>query len=482
MADGSMKGIETEPTGVRTDAQRVEGPPRPAPGDGSHAGRAGREVDTGLQALRPRLRTGRVLLLAVVALLIILVGAGIRYWRLNAGLVRTDNAHTAGDLAPISARISGTVTKLDVNENEFVHAGAVLVELDPTDYQLALDQAKAQLAGARAQVQAMQAAVAVQGDQFRAAVATARAALQSAQPHLPQAQAQLRMSGQTAPAQLAQARAQVSTAQANVRSAKADLDTATRTVQRDRTLLAQGAIAAQQVDTDTASFESARAKYQAAQDALRQARDALVAAQASQEQVGIAQQNVEVQRGAISQAQAQMQQAQAGGTLVEQKARELAVAEAQAANAAAAVAAAQVNLTRTKIHAPEDGWVTNRTVEIGQVVQPNQPLLALTLAHHVWVVANIKETQLGAVRVGEPVRITVDAIRRRVFQGHVESIGATTGSTTALLPPDNATGNFVKVVQLVPVRIALDPGTEGDPPLQIGLSCEVAIATRTTGR
>jgi membrane fusion protein, multidrug efflux system len=418
----------------------------------------------------------------VVAFLVILAGAAFRYYQLNAGLVRTDNAHTAGDVAPVGGRVPGMVVKVGVKENDFVRAGTVLVELDPTDYELALDHAKAELDAARAQVEAMRAALAVQGEQFRAAVATAHAALQSAQPHLSQAEAQLRMRDQTTPAEIAQARAQVTTAEANVRAAKADLDTVTRTIERDRALLGHGAISAQQVDTDTATHESAKARHQAAQNALRQARDALIAAQASQEQVAIARHDIEAKRGEISQARAQLQQASSGEALVRQRARELAVAEARAADAARAVRQAEVNLSRTRIVAPEDGWVTNRTVEIGQVIQPNQPLLSLTLARHLWVVANVKETQLGGVRAGQPVRVTVDALRGRVFHGHVESIGAATGSTTALLPPDNATGNFIKVVQLVPVRITLDQDGNGDPPLQIGLSCEVAIDTRQARR
>ncbi|HKV43182.1 MAG TPA: HlyD family secretion protein [bacterium] len=484
MADEPVEGQVTQidPGGKRTAGDAVRGEPiaPPAPArDGaranSAAGAAG--LDAGLASLRPRWRTQRIVFIALAAIVLVLIGAAVAYWRMNAGLVKTDNAQTGGDIAPISARISGIAVAVDVNENDVVKAGTVLVELDPTDDNLALAEAKAQLAAARAQVEAMRAALAAQGEQFRTAVLAARAALQATAPHLPQAQAQLRMSDQTTPAQIAQARAQVTTAQANVQAAKSDLDTAARTTDRDRMLLAQGAISAQQVDTDTATFESAKARYQAAQDGLRQARDALVSAEASREQVAVARQNVEVQRGQISQAQAQVEQAAAGGALVQQKARELAVAEANVANAAAAVAAAEVNLGRTKIRAPENGWVTNRTVEIGQVVQPNQPLLSLTLAHHIWVVANIKETQLGAVRVGEPVRVTIDAFRRRAFHGTVESIGSTTGSATALLPPDNATGNFVKVVQLVPVRVALILGKD-DPPLQIGLSCEVAIDTR----
>ncbi len=482
-----------EPVQGAKDAREIDEHAGPAPrasttadGDGPGTPHGGvraehRTADIGFHSLQPRWRTRRIALLVVAAVVLVLLGAALRYWRLNAGLVRTDNAHTAGDIAPVSSRIPGTVIKVAVNENDFVKAGTVLVELDPTDYRLGLEHAKAELATARAQVEAARAALEAQGQQSRAAVIAARSALKAVEPHLPQAQAQLRMGEQMTPAQIAQARAQVTTAQANVQAAKADLDTAGRTVERDRALAAQGAVSAQQVDSDTTSYEATKARYQAAQDALRQARDALVAAEASQEQVAIARQNVEVQRGVISQAQAQVQQATAGETIVQQRARELAVAEARAADAAGAVEVAEVTLSRTMVRAPADGWVTNRTVQIGQVIQPNQPLLALTLSRHVWVVANIKETQLAGIRVGAPVRITVDAIRRREFRGHVESIGTVTGSTTALLPPDNATGNFIKVVQLVPVRIALDP-MESDPPLAIGLSCEVAIDTRTQGR
>jgi membrane fusion protein, multidrug efflux system len=456
----------------------LDGVPRSAsPGDVPRTATAA-PVDTALASFEPRWRTRRIVLMAVATAAVIGILVGYHYWRANAGFVRTDNARTAGDLAPISARITGTVLRVAVNENDFVRAGTVLVELDREDYRLALVHAKAQLAAAHAQVEAMRAAVAAQGEQFRAAVATAQAALQAAEPHLAQAHAQLRMSGQTTPAQIAQARAQVTTAEANVQAAKADLDTVARTVERNRVLLGQGAISAQQVDIDSAAHEAAKARYQASQNALRQARDALITAQASREQVAMAQQDVLARQGEISQARAQLQQAAAGQAVVQQRARELAVAEAHAAEAAAAVDAAALNLSRTTIRAPEDGWVTSRNVEIGQVIQSNQPLLSLALAHHVWVVANIKETQFGGIRVGQPVRISVDALRGREYLGHVQSIGAATGSTTALLPPDNATGNFIKVVQLVPVRIALDPRPEGEPPLQIGLSCEVAIDAR----
>src|SRR5579884_1861152 len=378
---------------------------------------------------QPR-RSGRRLALPVaIAALVLVIVAGVVYWRLNIGLVKTDNAQTSGDVAPVSSQVTGTVTKIDVADNQYVKAGTVLVELDPTDYQLALNQARANLAADQAQVDAARAALVAQEQQFTTGVSAARGALAATTPSLPQSQAQLQMVQQTTATQVDQAQAAVTTAQANVQSTKAGYDTATKTLSRDRQLLSQGAIA--------------------------------------------------INRGQIEQAEANLQQAEAGNAVVRQRAEQLAVAQAQAAQAAEQVRIAAVNLARTKIRAPVDGWVTNRTVQIGSVVQPNQPLLSVAVDHRLWVIANIKETQLGNIRVGNPVRVTVDTYRGRVFHGHVTSITPATGSTTALLPPDNATGNFVKVVQLVPVWITLDAREfPHGRQLPIGLSAEVSIDTR----
>jgi membrane fusion protein (multidrug efflux system) len=479
---------DTPPTGSPNPAPKLEDG-SPAPVRGAPSGGDGGGKGAGAAATRglfpnpvPRWRTRRIALLATGLVTLLAAALGVAYWHANLGFIKTDNAQTAGDLAPVSPMIIGTVLRVLVVENQQVTDGAVLVELDPTDYRLALDHARAQLTAARAQAEAARAALAAQEQQFAASLNVAQAGLQASRPRLPQAQAQLSMQDQTTRSQVAQAQAQVTTAQANVQAAKTDLDTATRTIARDRELWTQGAIAAQQVDADTAAYQSALARYQAAQDGLRGALATLASAVAGRQQVTVASQAVEASRGEIAQSVAQVQQAATGAALVRQRAQELAVAEAQVASAADAVESASVNLDRTLIRAPADGWVTNRTVQIGQVVQPNQPLLSVALAQRVWVVANIKETQVGAVRAGDPVRITIDAFRGRVFRGHVESIGAATGSTTALLPPDNATGNFVKVVQLVPVRIAIDSAQSREVRIPLGLSAEVAIDTRRMGR
>lgn len=476
--DRRISDGRTTAPGTGTGAPPANAVPR-TPGDDGVARVSRAVVET---AVRPRPNVRRIALLAAAAAGVIALVALVVYWRANVGIVKTDNAQTFGDISPVSSMIPGTIVKMYVVENQHVGVGDPLIALDPQDYQVALARAKAALTAAQAQVQALQAALGVQQQQFQADVQAANARVQATQPTLPQAEAQLDMQDRTTAAQLAQANARVTTAAAAVAAAKSTADTAAKTLARDRQLIAQGAIAQQQLDTDESAYESAHAQYQAAQDALTQAKSDVQTAQAARQQVAIARGAIAVNQGQLSAAQAQVQQAAVGGTMVRQRAQELAAAEAQAASAAGAVRAAQLNFDRTVIRSPVEGWVTNRIAEVGQVIQPNQPLLSVTQAQGVWVVANIKETQLGGIRPGQPVRVRIDTYKGRSFRGQVESVGAATGSTTALLPPDNATGNFVKVVQLVPVRIILDPRDIGPRPLQVGLSAEVAINTRGSRR
>jgi membrane fusion protein, multidrug efflux system len=436
-----------------------------------------RPVRNGAPHARPR----RWLRAFSVVLTILVVGAGVLYWRANSGFIKTDNAQTNGDLSPISPRVAGTVLKVLVQEHDYVRAGTDLVEIDPTDYRLALAQAEAQLTTARANEKAAAAALTAQQEAFTAGLNAAQGTLRAQQPTIAQAQAQLVMNDQTTAAGITQAEKQVATAQANLTAVQAQLATMQRTYDRDKALLAAGAIAAQQMDIDTANLASATAAVQAAEDGVHQAQAQLASAIAARQQVEVSRQAVAVNQGQVANAQGQVQQAQAQAAVTRERAQELAAAQAQVAAAEQAVHQAKVNLSRTVIRAAVDGWVTNKTVEPGQVVQANQPLMAITIQGRMWVDANIKESKLGGVRVGEPVAIHIDQFRSHTFHGHVGSIGKATGSAIALLPPDNATGNFIKVVQLVPVRIYFDLGPgEGQP--AIGLSAEVAIDTRRPRR
>jgi membrane fusion protein (multidrug efflux system) len=430
---------------------------------------------------RTRLRQGGWWLLLL--LLVLVAAGGYAYWRSHWGLVQTDNAQVAGYLAPVSAQVPGTVVRLDVRDDQYVRAGTPLLQLDPTDYRLALERARARFAAAQAQVRAAQAALAAQLQQTSASVEVARAAVRAAEPTLPQARETLVLRGQLNAEWIAKRQAQVEAAEATLHAAETSLRTAEDTLARDQRLLEERAVPPQVVDTDRAQVEAARSQVQSARDALADATALLDACkQSTLPEITAARADIGVRSGQIAQSRASVEKALAGHAVVEQRRRQLEAAEAQAAEAREAVRTAEVNLARTVVRAPADGWVTNRTVEVGQVVQPNQPLLSLTLARDQWVVANIKETELSRIRVGDPVRITVDKYPGYVFWGHVESLGTATGAVTSLLPPDNATGNFVKVVQLVPVRITFDRPPDPLHPLQVGISVEVSIDTRGHSR
>jgi membrane fusion protein, multidrug efflux system len=429
----------------------------------------------------PRGRRSIVLWIAVGAA--VLLAAGAVWWRFNSGWVKTDNAQTAGDLMTISSQVAGIVTSIPVHQDEYVRRGAVLVRLDPAPYRVVLGQARAQDRQAEAQVAAAQAALAAQEQLTSTNIRAAQAQLAAARPTVPQAQATLSQQRQTVSKDILAAQTTVRSAAAALVSQMAELTVAQRTLARDRILLAQGAVSQQQVDIDTAAEQAAVAQVQTARSALAQAQAQLATYLAQRQQVIVAEQQVVVNQQQVAHAAAMVEQAQAGEATVQQLAKQLAAAEAQAAAAAEAVRTAALSLGYTTVRAPADGWVVNwvtsPTVTIGEVVQPNVPLLWLT-GRHVWVMANVKETRLGRVRVGDPVRITVDVFRGRVFRGHVASIGSASGSATALLPPDNATGNFVKVVQLVPVRIEFDhdPRSREGVQIPVAVSVEVAIDTR----
>ena len=224
MPDEPVRGTQ------ETGAPSRTAPPGGTAGDGKGVERTERAADLGLHTLRPRWRTRRIVFIVLASVVLLLIGAGMAYWRLNAGLVKTDNAQTGGDLAPVSAQISGIVTRIDVTDNQYVKSGTVLVELDPTDYRLALDQAKANLAAAEAQVRVAEATLADQENQYRTGVNAARGALAATTPRLPQAQAQVRMDEQTTAAQVAQAQAGVATARANVLAAQTTEETARKTL------------------------------------------------------------------------------------------------------------------------------------------------------------------------------------------------------------------------------------------------------------
>jgi membrane fusion protein (multidrug efflux system) len=341
-------------------------------------------------------------------------------WRYYDGRETTDDAQIDGRLAPVSTRVSGMVIKVLVDDNQAVEAGAPLMELDPKDYDVALQRARAEFADAQANAIAANVSVPLISTNSSSQLTSANAAMNAAQKDVESA------------------RARVQEAQANYTRTSADLKRVEQLVQKDE-------ISRQQYDAGVSSNTAARATL-----------DAAVSGVASAE-------------GRAAQAAAQ---AAAAGTVPEQirlvRARASA-AYAQVEKYRASLAQAELNLQYTKVAAPVAGVVSKRSVEPGQVVQAGQPLFALVNLEDIYVTANFKETQLKKMRPGQRVRIHVDAYERD-YQGTVDSLGGATGARFSLLPPENATGNYVKVVQRVPVRIRIDPGQDPKHILRPGMS------------
>ena len=380
------------------------------------------------QQTRVRIGLG-VVLLAIV---------GVIVWLLvTAGRESTDDAQVEGHVVQISARVGGTVQRVAVEDNQRVAAGAVLVELDPRDYQVAVDRARAELADAQATATAAESGVPITATSATSNVANAHGTV---------AQAQSMTEG--AQKEIDAARARLVTAQARQREAEANATKSTRDVERLRGLLAKDEVSQQQFDAATASADAQRAGVESAVS-----------------QVAEAEAGVRVAESKLSQARAGEQQAQAGLRTAETGPQQVAATRARAEAAAAhveqqkaALAQAELNLQYTTVKAPVAGIVSRKTVEAGQIVQGGQPLLALIPLENVWVTANFKETQLTNMKAGQKATVKVDAYGGKEFQARVDSIAAATGARFSMLPPENATGNYVKVVQRVPVKIVLEPG------------------------
>ena len=385
--------------------------------------------------------------------------------------VSTDDAHVEGTIVIISARVPGPVARVHVRDNEDVRSGQLLVEIDPRDHQIRVDQARAALGmataearGARSEIPLARESTESRLQQARAAVAAARAAVDVSRAEADEARAR----AESRRAAVAAAQADVALAESVAERTRLDLERASR-------LATQGLIAAQEHDAARTGARSSLATLDATRRRLGQAeRDADAA-------------DVETRRRAFSvqQAERRVEEAEALMADASSQQAQVPVKEAAAGRAGASVeqaqaelAAAELQLAKTRIVAPLGGTIAKKTVEPGQMVQVGQPLLAIVPLESVWVVANFKETQVGRVRPGQAATILVDTFPDRVFRGRVDSISAGTGSRFSLLPPENASGNWVKVVQRVPVKIVLDEYRANPHLLRAGMSATVTIDVR----
>ena len=372
--------------------------------------------------------------IAVVIALIVLLVVGFFVYRYLTSYESTDDAQVDGHINSISARVSGHVIKLNVQDNQNVPAGTVLVEIDPADYQVAYERAKADFADAEAAAVAAGVTVPITSVNTSSQVSASQADVDSARAGIQAAQQQF----QAAKAQLLQA-------EANNVKAQNDLTRYKQLVDKQEISQQQYDQAVAAAKASAAEVEAGRATADAAEQQVIQAKGRLVQAEANYRYASTAPKQMEISRAKAQSALAEAQRMKAN------------------------LDQAELNLKYTKIIAPVNGIVSNRTVEVGQNVAPGQELMKVINLDDVWITANFKETQLRDMKPGQRVTIEVDANGKK-YDAKVDSLAGASGARFSLLPPENATGNYVKVVQRVPVKIVLDPGSNKDGALRPGLS------------
>jgi membrane fusion protein (multidrug efflux system) len=360
----------------------------------------------------------------VIALLVFLVA-----WAHYAVRESTDDAQIDGHVNAVATRVGGTVIEVLVSDNQFVERGTTLVRLDPKDYEIALARAEADLAENEASARAAKTGVPMTSTMSSSQENAAGSDLEGVGARLASAQARLK--------------------EAEAKDTKAAQDLA-----RLKPLLEKDEVSRQDYDAAVSEADAARAARESAQASVHETENAVQAAKARLAQARTGPEQVTIQKARADSA------------------------SAKADMARAALDQARRNLEHTQIKAPVSGVVSRRTVEVGQVVQPGQPLLAVVPLEDVWVVANFKENQLKKIRPGQPAVVSVDAYGGRQYRGKVDSIAAATGARFSILPPENASGNYVKVVQRVPVKIVLDPGQDPEHLLRPGMSVVPTVRTQ----
>ncbi len=422
-------GVATEPkpqSETRGGQSQPPASPPPPPQNDSESRYQRRAEFLG----NPRLKLG-----LVFAGLVILI-AVFFLWRYLGSYESTDDAQIDGHVNSVSARVSGHVVKLNVEDNQYVEKGTVLVEIDPADYQLAVVQARAEYADAQAQASAAGINVPITNVSTASQVSGAQAGVSGAKAGVAAARQQLEA-----------AKSQVAEAEANNTKAQNDLV-------RYKQLIDKEEISQQQYDQAVASAQAAAATVQAARSSAD-----VISAQIDQAQDKVAQANADLRNANT-----------APQTMRATRARAVS-AQANADRKKAQLLQAELNLQYAKVIAPVGGIVSNRTVEVGQNVQPGQEMMKVIPLDeaNIWVTANFKETQLKNIKTGESAEVAVDATGR-IYKGHVDSIAGASGDRFSLLPSENATGNYVKVVQRVPVKIVLEKGEIKEHELRPGMS------------
>src|SRR4051812_9061429 len=414
----------------RTAAENPESKSRPLPSsERDYHARPSRTQSSGFR-------------IAIVIGIVVLVVVGFFAYRYFTSYESTDDAQIDGHINSVSARVSGHVIKLNVQDNQYVQAGTVLVEIDPADYQVAYERAKADFADAQAAALAAGVSVPITSINTTSQLSASQADVSNARAGI-----------QVAMRQFEAAKAQLEQAQANDVKAQNDLGRYKQLVDKQEISHQQFDQAVAAAKASAAFVAAARANADAAQQQVTQAQGKLVQAQASWATANTAPKQMQITRAKAASALAEAQRKKAD------------------------LDQAQLNMQYTKIVAPVNGIVSNRTVEVGQNVGAGQELMKIINLDDVWITANLKETQLRDMRPGQRVTLEVDANGRK-YEGQVDSVAGASGARFSLLPPENATGNYVKVVQRIPVKILLDPESNKDHQLRPGMSVTPKVQIR----
>jgi membrane fusion protein (multidrug efflux system) len=407
------------------------------------------EKDELIPRRRPRLARSRIIAVVVIAVAV----AGYFLWRHLNAYESTDDAQIDGHINSVSGRITGNVIDVRAEDEQYVKAGDILVELDPRDYQVALAKAQADLGDAEAALESSRIDVPITNTNTASQLKTATSSRADAAAFVLGAQRQL-----TA------ARARLESAQAEVREAEANYQKTSDDVTRYKLLVDKNEIPRQEYETAVSAAAAAQGALDARRASVREADD-----------------NIAVAQSAVDQANQRIPQADASIESAQTAPNQVAISEARAKSALAQVAQkqalvdqAKLNLSYCTILAPVTGIVGKKTVELGQNVSPGEQLMAVVPLDDLWVTANFKETQLSRMKPGQHVRISVDA-DGKTYTGTVVAVGGASGSRFSVLPPENATGNYVKVVQRIPVRINLDAGQNADHRLRPGMSVDPKV-------
>jgi membrane fusion protein, multidrug efflux system len=395
----------------------------------------------------------RRLLILAGSVLVMTLASLFLYYRNRES---TDDAQVDGHITPIAAKVYGRVSEVLVDDNQHVKAGQVLVRIDARDYQAAVDQAKASLAMAESEARSAGVDVPRTRENVQSGTSSADAQFLGARADLARAQATYE---QAQTADLAFAQANIEKSRANARLAQADLA-------RYTPLMEKGEISKQQYDAAKANADATASALKADEERLAQAK----------RNVDVAKAQLDAAVARVSQAKAVVNAAQADLRQVSMKSADAQSKVAKVQQARAALEAATLNLSYTEVVAPVDGVATHKQVELGQIVQAGQGLMTVVPLQDVWVTANFKETQLRAMKPGQRAHVKVDTYGK-TFDGHVDSIAGATGAVLSLLPPENATGNYVKVVQRIPVKIVLDPIPPEKAVLRPGMNVVATVMT-----